>query len=140
MARFWPATLVLGFALSVAGCGGADGKFPVAGNVTMKGAPLASGAILFETQDGSQRGGTTITDGKFSLPAAQGLLPGEYIVRVSAVESQAATAAPAGPPGPEAAAIEKANKQIVPDEFNAKSTVKHEVGPGKPTQLDIAIP
>lgn len=122
--------------ISAAGCGNSDGRFPVSGDVTLQGQPLASGAIIFEGADGS-RGGTTITDGKYSLPAGQGLMPGIYTVRVSAVQSQAEVT---GPPGPEAVAIEKANKDVVPDAYNARSTLKHEVGPGKPDDFDIAIP
>ena len=134
MVRCW--LVIFGcLALSATGCGNSSGRYPVSGDVTLQGQPLASGAIIFEGADGS-RGGTTIADGKYALPAAQGLLPGSYTVRVSAVQSQEVT----GPPGPEAAAIEKANKDIVPDAYNARSTLKHEAGPDKPDHFDIAIP
>jgi len=134
MVRCW--LLISGcLALSALGCGNSSGRYPVSGDVTLKGQPLASGAIVFEGADGS-RGGTTITDGKYSLPAAQGLLPGAYTVRVSAVQSPEVT----GPPGPEAVAIERANKDVVPDEFNARSTLKLEVGPDKSDDFDITIP
>lgn len=125
------------WAIAALGCGNVDGRYPVSGNVTLQGQPLASGAIIFESADGGSRGGTTITDGEYSLPADQGLLPGAYTVRVSAVQSQAEVT---GPPGPEAAAIELANKDIIPDEFNAQSTLKHEVGPDKPTEFNVTIP
>jgi hypothetical protein len=138
MGRCCLAALAVSVALSALGCGSSEGRFPVSGDVTLQGQPLTSGAIIFESASGSERVGATITDGRYSLPAAQGLLPGVYTVRVSAVQSQ--TAAPPGPPGPEAKAIEKSNKDVVPDAFNAKSTLKHEVGPGKPDDFDIAIP
>ena len=137
MSRCSLAALAVCWAISAIGCGSSDGRYPVSGDVTLQGQPLASGAIIFESSDGGSRGGTTITDGKYSLPADQGLLPGTYVVRVSAVQSQAEVT---GPPGPEAVAIERANKDVVPDEFNSKSTLKHEVGPDKPTEFDIAIP
>lgn len=137
MMRWLLATWVACVACFALGCGGSDGRYPVSGEVTLQGQPLASGAIIFESTSGG-RGGATITDGKYSIPASQGLLPGAYTVRVSAVESSAA--APPGPPGPEAAAIERSNKDIVPDEFNSRSTLKHEVGPDKPTEFDITIP
>lgn len=134
MVRCW--FFILGcLAISAAGCGNSSGRFPISGDVTFKGQPLASGAILFEGADGS-RGGTTITDGKYALPSDQGLLPGAYTVRVSAVQSPEMS----GPPGPEAAALERSNRDLVPPEFNAKSTLNLDVGPDKPTEFDIAIP
>ena len=125
-------------ALFALGCGNANGRYPVSGDVTLQGQPLASGAIVFEAEDGGSRGGATISDGKYALPANQGLVPGKYIVRVSAVQSQTSTAD--APPGPEAAAQERANKDLVPDEFNAKSTLKYEAGPDKPAEFNVAIP
>jgi len=139
MKRAFLATLVAWWGISVLGCGNPDGRYPVSGDVTLHGQPLASGAIVFESTDGGSRGGTTIEGGKFSLPADQGLMPGSYVVRVSAVQSQSAAPADA-PPGPEAAAIERTNKDVVPDDFNSKSKLTHEVGPDKPTELNIAIP
>ena len=139
MIRAFLAALVACWAISAIGCGNTDGKYPVSGEVTLAGQPLPSGAIIFESSDGSNRGGTTITDGKYSLPADQGLMPGTYVVRVSAVQPSSGGAS-AGPPGPEAVAIERANKDVVPDEFNSNSKLTHEVGPDKPTEFDIAIP
>lgn len=138
MMRAVLATLVACWTLSLPGCGQADGRRPVSGEVTLHGQPLAAGTIVFESADGN-RGGTTIENGKYSLPAKLGLLPGKYTVRVSAVESSAAASASA-PPGPEAAAIERANKDVIPDDFNSKSTLTYEAGPGQPTEFNIAIP
>jgi hypothetical protein len=125
-------------ALSALGCGNSSGLYPVSGEVTLKGQPLASGVIVFESTSGN-RGGTTIENGKYAIPAKQGLPPGSYTVRISAVESSA-TVTSAVPPGPEAASIERSNKDIIPDEFNSKSTLTYEAGPGKPTEFNVAIP
>ena len=134
MVRCW--FFILGcLAVSALGCGNSSGRYPVSGDVTLKGQPLASGAIIFEGADGS-RGGATIEDGKYSVPTEQGLLPGTYTVRLSAVQSQQMD----GPPGPEATALERTNRDLVPPEFNAKSTLKLEVGPDSPSKFDIAIP
>jgi hypothetical protein len=130
-------TVLLG--LFLAGCGeDTGGRLPVSGNVTFQGSPLKTGTIEFELPDGSHRTGTTITDGKYSIPASQGLIPGTYIVRVSSVESS--EAAPAGPPGPESAGAEQKNKNLIPAEFNTSSQLKHDAGPGKPTTFDVTIP
>lgn len=130
--------LVLGIGLT--GCGAeSNGKFPVSGQVALKGAPLKSGTIVFETTDGSQRGGASIEAGRYSIPAALGLLPGTYVVRLSAVESSKEASSDA-PPGPEAMGAELTNKELIPPDFNKDSKLTHEAGAGKPTTFDVKIP
>ncbi|MFO1040521.1 MAG: hypothetical protein U0941_01990 [Planctomycetaceae bacterium] len=121
------------------GCGaGSNGRFPVSGNVTLADKPLKSGTIEFEATDGSHRSGTVITDGKYSIPAPQGLRPATYTVKVSAVESQQGDSA--APPGPESMGAEQSNKELIPAEFNRNSTLKYESGAGKPVTFDVKIP
>jgi hypothetical protein len=70
----------------------------LSGTVNLKGAPLDNGTIEFAGQDGSPVTGGTIVGGKFSIQAAQGLKPGKYLVRISAVQD---AGAPLGAPGTE---------------------------------------
>ena len=126
--------------LNLAGCGSAsNGRFPVSGQVTLHGTPLATGSIVFESKDGSQRGGTTVEEGRYSIPAELGLLPGMYVVRISAVESSQ-KASTSAPPGPESMGAEQFNRELIPAEFNKDSKVTHEVGSGKSVTLDVKIP
>ncbi len=121
------------------GCGaGTNGRFPVSGNVTLAGKPLKSGTIEFEATDGSHRSGSVVTEGKYSIPAPQGLRPATYIVKVSAIESQQGDSA--APPGPESMGADQANKELIPAEFNRNSTLKFEAGSGKPVTFDVKIP
>ncbi len=129
--------LVLGV-LCVAGCGGAsDGRQAISGSVTLNGAPLEQGTIEFASVDGSQQSGGGITNGKYSVPAEQGLLPGKYVVRISSTE-EANPGAPLGPPGPEAETVQ--NKQLIPPEYNTQSTLTAEVTEDGDNQFDFQIP
>jgi len=123
--------------LMFCGCdgGGSDGRRAVSGTVTFQGQPLKTGSIEFSSPEG-ERGGASIVDGAYSIPAAKGLLPGVYTARVSSVvSSQPAPAMPG-----ESAAIEKANKDQIPAEFNTQSKLTYEVGPGKPAEFHVTIP
>lgn len=66
------------------GCG--SEKLPITGTVTVDGAPVDRGLISFQSAGGSgPTSGTQIEEGRFSLAADHGLLPGEYKVSVQAL-------------------------------------------------------
>ncbi len=71
-------------ATACVGCSKGDGRVAISGTVTVDGKPLESAAITFQPVDiHSARGsGGAILHGKFTLPAHQGLTPGEYAVKV----------------------------------------------------------
>ncbi|WP_425613643.1 hypothetical protein NA78x_003478 [Anatilimnocola sp. NA78] len=126
----------MGTLLLVCGCGSdTGGRLPVAGTVTFQGQPLKTGSIEFSSA-GGERGGASIVDGAYSIPPMSGLLPGTYTVRVSSITSSAEAPAMPG----ESAAIEKANKDQIPAEFNTKSKLTYEAGKGKPAKFDVTIP
>lgn len=128
--------LVSSFSLLL-GCGeDTGGRVAVSGTVTFKGEPLESGTIQFDAADGSLMSGATITAGKYEVPAAQGLLPGKYTVRVSSV-SEAGGAEEA--PG-DSMAAEAKNKDLIPAEFNTDSTTTMDVTAGSPNTFDLDIP
>ena len=102
--------LVAGTALCLSGCGGIGGNspLPVAGTVTLNGEPLANADIVFtpqvpaEEEERSPRR-ARITQGTFALPAATGLLEGEYdvtIVRAEPEIEEVMAAEKAGLPSP----------------------------------------
>ena len=119
------------------GCGGdSSGRQPVAGMITLKGQPLAEGTISFASKAMTPEifSGALIKEGRFTVPAQAGLLPGSYVVRISAPQCRtvAAEGAPgvAGPPAME----------LVPPEFNAASKLEFQVQSGTKNQLELNIP
>jgi hypothetical protein len=133
------AFIVLFVALlsSLSGCGAdTGGRVGVSGTVTFQGVPLESGTIQFAATDGSQMSGATISAGKYEVPAMQGLLPGKYMVRVSAVKEAAAEV---GAPGDSTIADAK-NQELIPAEFNVNSTITTEITSQAVNTFDLAIP
>jgi hypothetical protein len=60
----------------------------VSGEVKFQGKPLDQGAITFLADDPSQGsgGGAPIKDGRYSIPAQHGLLPGRYKVMITSAD------------------------------------------------------
>jgi hypothetical protein len=122
----YPVSGLLGLAVLLAtiasGCGPGNplGRKAVSGTVTLNGAPLAAGSIMFEPQ-GSQGalGGAPITDGKFTIATQGGLPPGTYIVRISAAAKGKAVAE--GPPASGGGMRGPDPPELIPAEWNAKS-------------------
>lgn len=127
---------VCGLSVLFVGCNGSEtgGRLPVSGKVTVKNEPLKAGSIEFDSPD--SRSGASIVDGSYTIPAPQGLMPGKYTVRISSVSSS--QAAPEMPG--ESAAVEQANKELIPAEYNTKTTLTYEAGPGKDTTFNVDIP
>ena len=84
----------------LAGCGDGRGvRVPVSGTVTIDGAPLAFGSILFEPLAGGENnrsgGGALESDGTFRVSAYtafDGLPPGQYRVAITGTEPLSDTA------------------------------------------------
>jgi len=104
----------------VLGCSENDpsGKQAISGTVALNSAPLETGMIEFVSQETpGATSGAVIQSGNYSISAKQGLLPGKYLVRIySSRESQTG---PPQPPGPTRA---RAPKELIPPEYNRKST------------------
>jgi hypothetical protein len=79
------SVIVLAFLLTAVGCN-RNAQLPVSGAVTLDGSPLSGGSISFQPADpsASRGSGATIRDGRYAIPAAQGLVPGKYLVTIEA--------------------------------------------------------
>lgn len=111
----------LGILIVLTGCGDANplGRKAISGKVTLDGTPLESGSILFEPlADEGVGSGAVITGGTFSIPAAKGLPPGEYSVRMYA-SGEGSVPAPDSEDGP--GAIAPAPPELIPPGWNTRS-------------------
>jgi hypothetical protein len=120
--------------MTVSGCGDADGRLPVSGNISLKGAPVSEGTINFQSPDASVMTGGVIKDGKYAVAAEQGLKPGKYIVRISVAKPGTVAAEPLpGESGPPA-------EELVPPEYNAQSKLEFEVKDGVTNEFSFDVP
>lgn len=118
----------------VAGCqqatGGANGA------VTLDGTPVDGGSIAFIPLGGGeqQRVGAPIAKGRYTIAAAQGLVPGRYRVEIHwPRKTGRKLPIPDDPPNQMDETIE-----VVPAKFNARSELLRDVGPGA-TVLDFEL-
>ena len=84
--------LVVGAFSFCLGCGkdNPQGRCTVEGTVTLNGEPLEEGSILFiPTRQGPVMTGAVITEGEFEIPEEKSLTPGEYGVKIDAVDKTA---------------------------------------------------
>jgi hypothetical protein len=121
--------------LLVCGCGGVEpAGNAVSGTVTFQGKPLDFGSIQFDpTGDQGTMSGGDIEGGEYSVPAATGLKPGTYAVRISSVEGGVSSSdVPPGEPPPPA-------KERIPAKFNAQTTLKADIKEGD-NSINFDIP
>ena len=121
----------------LAGCGESDGRVPVEGTVKLKGQPLPQGTIEFVSDQ--VRTGAMITEGDYSIPKEQGLPPGKYKVKITSGDGKTPIDAPDDfVPGPTGANI--VSKELIPPEYNTKSTQEVTVEGSKLHRFDYDIP
>jgi hypothetical protein len=123
------ATVIL--LLLVAGCG--QNVAPVSGRITLDEKPLANATVIFQPNSddpnpgpGSQ--GKTDKNGEFTLKlmkegSAMGAIVGKHKVTITAYEGHDGSV-------PSSGSDMKFAKRIVPDEYNAKSTLTFDVPAG----------
>jgi hypothetical protein len=114
------ATIVV--LLLSAGCH-RSGLAPVTGKVTVDGTPLADGTISFESVDRLQpTAGGVIKNGTYTVS----MTTGPKIVRIQGFKVVGQRPLnPSDPHGP----MTPLKKQILPEKYNAKSTLRLDVGP-----------
>lgn len=114
------------WAAALTGCGGTQ---PVAlsGNVTLDGQPLPEGIISFEpiSKTAGQRRDATITNGAFTLPAAEGVLPGmEFKVEIKAFRKTGRKY-----PNADMGASYDEVVQFIPPPYNSATTLSAVISP-----------
>lgn len=122
----------------IVGCGEADSRQGLSGNVTLKGEPLPSGSIQFESVAGQSpvfSTGAMIKDGSFVVPAGKSGLPaGLYHVIINAAST------PFLAPGPPGSQPVMETKELVPAAYNTDSEVTVEVSKEGENEFTFDIP
>lgn len=121
--RFSGGSLITGLLLltliatTLTGCGGSSDRLkvvPVSGVVTFNGQPLPNGSLLFvPVQDGPSAQAILKSDGTFSAgtyETADGVVPGEYQVSITAFDIPVDQELDASAPSP---------KSLIPDRYRS---------------------
>ena len=126
-----------------AGCSDPHGgRLEVTGTAKLKGQPLKDGTVSFEPLDGqATRATAVLTAGEFTIPRASGLVPGKYLIRVSAGDGKTAVNPVNAdqPPGP-GGGTNVISKELVPADWNVKSKQEREVVKGGTNRFEFDIP
>jgi hypothetical protein len=133
-------TLGLGvmLGLAVLGCGsGGDGldRQPVSGQVTIDGQPLDEGEIAFApTTGGGPSAGGKISGGSYSIPRADGPVPGPH--RVSIYSAKPTGKKVKDETDPNVTYDERA--ETIPETYNARTTLNADIKAGS-NRFDYAL-
>ena len=130
----WLSAFSCFLALSfLSGCGEAGGEpCSVKGSISLNGIPIETGTIVLEPQgQGGARGGASIKNGKYEIPIERGMWVGSFIVRVTGFRETGETEAPFETLEGEVADDIAVVEELVPHEFNSKSTLNVELEGGE---------
>jgi hypothetical protein len=122
---FWGLSLCL-----TPGCG-SSGRPVLQGTVTLDGQPVDDGAIAFISEMAMPvppRAGALIRDGKYVIPADKAPPPGTYRVEIRWNKPTGKKIPSSDPPN-----LMDETRQVVPENYNTKSTLSEEVKPGANT-------
>jgi hypothetical protein len=121
------------------GCGGAGDELPresISGRVRLNDEPLKEGRIQFQ---GAAPGGAGIVEGAYSIPKAEGLVPGKYQVLIFGAAAQTQQVASKSEMPGDAAPPKKGAKEPIPEEYNNKSKLTAEVTKDGPNRFDFEL-
>jgi hypothetical protein len=123
-------------AAGLAGCSGGPKRYAVSGEVKWRGQPLDQGSITFLPAAPSlgSSGGAAIKDGRYSLSARDGLLPGSYKVMINSADPKG-VADPDALPGPSG----PLPKDRVKPKYNAQTVLTAEVKPEGPNTFNYEV-
>ncbi|WP_425615967.1 hypothetical protein NA78x_005904 [Anatilimnocola sp. NA78] len=129
--------IAIAILLTCSGCGGSsNGKYALSGTVTLQGQAIDGGTIQFFAEgETTPTVGALVSGGSYSVPAEQGLLPGKYLVKITAPEAQ-------GTMTPEEYAAGKVlppAKERIPARYNTQSEQTVEVKTDGRNRFDFKI-
>jgi hypothetical protein len=120
-----------------AGCGGKDfDRIPVAGTVSLNGAPLEDGVITFvPTANPGPKARASIVDGEYQFDSATGPSPGKMRVEITAVEAEAEELERDIRNGENPAL----HSVEIPEKYNASSTLEVEITRSGPHEFPFQL-
>jgi hypothetical protein len=131
--------LMVGLVVAGAGCGGSN-IATVSGRVTLDDKPVPNAMVIFEPlanekDPGPGSQGRTDQNGRFTLEtmtgAKSGALVGPHRVRITLYEGEEEV--------PSSGSDMKFRRRIIPDEYNARSTLTFDVPPGGSTEANFDL-
>jgi hypothetical protein len=130
-----PRSVLIAVLCACAGC--SAGRVRVEGTVTLDGEPVDGGSISFfqGSGPGSDKGNAPILGGKYVIAGdrARNLAPGSYSVQIYWIQRLAKAGLNAA-----SADTSPAVKQLIPPQYNTKSTLTRDLTPGLNT-LDFDL-
>jgi hypothetical protein len=125
--------------VALAGCSDSSGgRMGVSGTVKLEGKPLEQGQILFlPLDDQDTQGGAAVINGEYTIDRRHGLKPGKYLVRLTAGDGKTPTDEEAGGPGGSTNIV---SVDLIPEDWNVRSTQKIEVKSNGTNRFDFAVP
>lgn len=118
--------LLLALGCLVVGLAGCGSGASISGTVTLDNQPVEMGAISFLPMDGKEgaRGGASIENGKYTVPAEKALPPGKYKVEIRWPKKTGKKIPNEDMPMDE-------TKEAIPPQYNSKSTLTVELTSGQ---------
>ena len=136
--------VVLGLVFGIlAGCSDkAAGRLEVTGKVKFGGQQLKEGTVSFEPLDGQgTRATAVITAGEYTIPKTSGLLPGKYLIRISAGDGTTpVNPVNADEPPSPTGSTNIISKDLIPADWNVNSKQERTLSKDGPKRLDFEIP
>lgn len=133
--RFLPVAVCL---LGATGCGGGDSdRKQIGGTVTLEGQPLKEGPISFFPQLDTKgpTAGASIVDGKFTINAKKGPLPGKFHVQITATRL---TGRKIIAPPPTEGTVDEI-EQYLPARYNTMSELEAELTDEGPNHFEYDL-
>lgn len=96
----------------------------MSGQVTYDGEPLKTGQVVFEPQGPGRMAIGQLVDGHYSIAGERGLIPGKYVVRITASRPTGATASTGPTGGNEQREV---YEQFLPAKYNDGSELSVEI-------------
>jgi len=135
--HFCRGVLLLLITLTLAACSSEPSKVAVSGTVTYDNQPVEDGQVAFEPVAGGKMQFGIIADGRYAIPKQYGLVPGEYIVRITASRPTGKLAET------DAFLTEETsleiNEQFLPSKYNSASTLTVDIADADQVTHDFAL-